>query len=328
MFDLISIGDCMIDHFFKIEDAHVMCSKNHGSCEICIKWGDKIPVEEYSQMVAGNAANSAVGGARLKLKTAAYINIGGDLSGHKVMDKLKEEGVNTRYVVENKGMDSNTSAVIRFEGERTILVYHQPWKYRLPDLDTTKWVYLTSLSPSFIDTNIISEVTQYLERTGAKLLYNPGTYQMKAGVKKSPKLLALTEVFMVNVEESKRILGIEEDKDVSIKKLLKELADLGPKMVIITDGGEGSYGYDGEKYYHLGVFKAKLLEMTGSGDGFATGVLAGLFHGKDLPEAMRWGAANGASVVEHIGPQAGLLTYSQMMDRLKENSKVVARELK
>ena len=53
------------------------------------------------------------------------------------------------------------------------------------------------------------------------------------------------------------------------------------------------------------------------------------FHGKKirLKEAIRWGAANGASVVEHIGPQAGLLSYTKMQEKLKENSKIVAREI-
>ena len=325
MFDLISIGDCMIDHFFKLSDAHVLCSKNHTDCQICLSYGDKIPTESYSELVAGNAANAAVGGARLKLKTSCYVNIGEDGGGDKVISKLKEEGVSTGYVVKNKGMGSNASAVINFQGERTILVYHQPWKYNLPDLDSSKWVYLTSLSPTFTDSNIINELTQYLERTAAKLLYNPGTYQMKSGVKKFPKLLSLTEVFIVNIEESKRILGIEEEKEVSVKKLLKTLADLGPKLVVITDGAEGSYGFDGENYYHLGVFPANLVEMTGSGDAFATGVLVGLFHGNKLPEAMRWGAANGASVVEQVGPQAGLLTHNQMLEKLKESSKIIAK---
>jgi len=67
--------------------------------------------------------------------------------------------------------------------------------------------------------------------------------------------------------------------------------------------------------------------MTGAGDAYATGVLAGLFYGKDLPEAMRWGAANGASVVEEIGPQKGLLSYDKMQARLKENSKITAKEI-
>lgn len=327
MFDLIAIGDATIDNFVQIHDAEIKCNIDKTECKLCIDYGDKIAVDKLTHLVAGNAANNAIGEARLKLKSAIYVNVGSDPSGKQIIDKLKEEGVNTQYVVVNKGMESNLSTVINFQRERTILVYHQSWKYKLPDLDKTRWIYFTSVSASFTDSNLLAELENYLERTGGKLLYNPGTYQMKAGVKKSPRLLSLTELFIVNVEEAKRILTGKDDADIPTKRLLKNLSDLGPKMVVITDGEEGSYGYDGEKYFKLGIFPATLVEMTGAGDAYATGVLAGLFHGKSLPEAMRWGAANGASVVEQIGPQAGLLTYEKMQEKLKENSIIVEKEI-
>ena len=327
MFDLISVGDATIDNFVFIHDAEVKCNLNKTECLLCIEYGDKIAVDKLVHLVAGNAANNAVGGSRLKLKSAIFVNVGLDPAGKQIKNKLKEEGVDIRYVIENKDMESNLSTVINFQGERTILVYHQAWKYHLPDLDRAKWVYFTSVSHSFIQTNLNGQIEQYLQRTNSKLLYNPGTYQIQAGVKKNPRLLSLTEIFVVNLEESKRILGYKDTEDIPVKKLLKSIVDLGPKMVIITDGGNGSYGYDGENYYQIGLFPAKVLEMTGSGDAYATGVLSALFYGKDLKEAMRWGAVNGASVVEQIGPQAGLLTYSQMQEKLKSNSKIMAREI-
>lgn len=326
MYDLISIGDATIDNFIQIHDAEIRCNLNKTECQLCVEYGDKIPVDKFSHQVAGNAANNAVGGSRLKMKTAIYVNVGSDPSGKQIVEKLKEEGVDTRYIVVNKEMESNLSTVLTFKGERTIFVYHQQWHYQLPDLDLAKWVYFTSVAASFTQSNLLGELSAYLERTGSRLLFNPGTYQIKIGVKKNPRLLALTELFIVNKEEAKRILGRSEE-DIAIKKLLKSLADLGSKTVIITDGLAGSYGFDGEKFYHIGVFPAKLAETTGAGDAYATGVLAGLFYGQGLPEAMRWGAANGAAVVEQVGPQAGLLTYSKMREILTENSKIVAKEI-
>ena len=327
MFDLISVGDATIDNFVAIHDAEVKCNLNKTECMLCVEYGDKISVDKLTHLVAGNAANNVVGGARLKLKSAIYVNVGSDPSGKQIIDKLKQEGVSTRYIMVNEGMESNLSTVLNFKGERTIFVYHQAWKYHLPDLESSRWVYFTSVAPVFTQSNLLNELAAYLERTGSKLLYNPGTYQIKAGVKKNPRLLCLTELFIVNIEEAKRILGYKDDQDIPVKKLLKSIADLGPKLVVITDGGMGSYGFDAENYYHLGVFPAHLVEATGAGDGFATGTLAAIFYGKDLPEAMRWGAANGASVVEQIGPQAGLLTYDQMQEKLKENPKTVAKEI-
>ena len=304
MFDLISIGDCVIDTFIPLTDAKILNDK--GEPMLAMRYGDKIPVGDSISLVAGNAANNAVGSSRLGLKSAIYTNVGNvgeDQDDQRIINKFKKEKIDIRYVIENDNLPSNHHVVLDYKGERTILIYHQPWKYHLPDLDASKWIYFTSLSPSFVDSNLIEQLMSYLERTGAKLLYNPGTFQIKQGVKKDHRLLSLTELFIVNVEEAKLILGFDEGKEVPIKKLLQGIVDLGPRMVVITDGANGSYGYESEKFYKLDIFPAKLVEMTGSGDGFATGTLAGLFHGKSLDEAMRWGAANGASVVEEIGPQ-------------------------
>ncbi|MBI3486502.1 carbohydrate kinase family protein [Candidatus Daviesbacteria bacterium] len=327
MFDLISIGDVTIDTFIPLINAKLIKDPEDNQLNLSLRYGDKIPVGPSVSMVAGNGANAAVAASRLKLKTAAYLNIGNGEDGVRIKHKFKEENVDTRYIVFNKNLPSNHSVILDFKGNRTILVYHQPWKYNLPELDKAKWIYLTSLSPSFIDSNILDQIINYLERTNAKLLYNPGTFQIKLGVKKKPRLLSLVDVLIVNKEEAKLILGFDGGKTLPIKKLLKELADLGPRNIIITDGAEGSYGYNGENFFKLGIFKANLVQVTGAGDGFASGTLAGLFYGKSLMEAMRWGAANSASVIEHIGAQAGLLSYNQIQERLKENSKIITEEI-
>lgn len=324
-FDLITIGDVVVDTFITLIDAKVEIVE--GERKLLLPFGDKMPVESPVSIVGGNSADAAVGASRLKLKTAIYTTIGDDTNGFKVVNTFKKEEVDRRYIALSKKNSTNHHIVLNFKGERTILDYHQPWEYQLPDLDSSKWIYYTSLSPSFVHSSIVSQLTGYLERTRAKLLYNPGTFQIKHGVKRYPHLLSLTEVFILNKEEAKLTLGYEEGDKVPVKKLLKELSDLGPRMVVVTDGGEGSFGFDGEKYYSMGCFPSRLVEMTGAGDAFAIAVLAGLFHGKELPEAMRWGAANSAAVVEEIGPQAGLLTYNGMVEKLKEHPKMIVKEI-
>ncbi len=326
MFDLISIGDVVIDTFVHLTEAEII-SKD-GENLLALPFGRKIPIKPESQsLVGGNAANNAVGASRLGLKTAIYTNVGSkddDFADDRIIAKLKKEGVDIRYVVENHDLPSNHNIILEFEEERTILINHQPWKFNLPDLDRAKWVYLTSLGPTFIESNFTEQVINYIQRSGAKLAYQPGTHQIKLGVKKNAKLLSLADFFIVNLDEAKHILG---HANGSVKKLLKGLADLGPRKVVITDGRSGSYGFDGERYYQLDCFPAKLLQMTGAGDAYASGTVAGLIHGETLAKAMRWGAANSASVVEQMGPQNGLLTYHKMQEKIKENSKIVAKEI-
>lgn len=319
MFDLISIGDAAVDHFFQISDARVEKQ------ELCLRFGDKIPVDKYHISLGGNNPNNAVAAVRLGLKTAIYVNIGTDLMGKYTLEELKIAGVDTRYIKVNEGSNSNVSALLTFKGERTILTSREDFHYQLPDLDKAKWVYLSSMSKNAIEDNLNKQIESYVERVGALLVYNPGTFEMQYGVKKFSRLLSLCTLLIVNKEEAERILG----ESQKIKKMLKSLTDLGPKMAVITDGKNGSYGFDSNKFYSLEIFPAKqVVDMTGAGDAYATGVLAGLFYGKDLPEAMRWGAANGAAQIEVLGTQDGMLTYDMMQERLKENSKIMAKELK
>lgn len=328
MFDLISVGDTVIDTYLPVDEAKIIADE--GIKYLGLKYGYKIPVQEAVSVVAGNASNNAVGSSRLGLKTAIYTNVGNkddDQDDDRIKAKLKREGVDIRYVIETDDLPSNHNIVLTFRGERTILVHHQPFKFELPDLDNSKWVYLTSMAPNYIDTNVIPQLINYLERSGARLAYQPGTFQIKLGSKKQSRLLSLVDFFIMNLEEAKHFLGHETTETLQVKKLLLSLSELGPKKVVITDGKEGSCGFDGKNYFKLECFPAKLVEMTGAGDAYATGTVAGLIHGEPLEEAMRWGAANSASVVEQIGPQAGLLTLNDMQESLKKNKNITAKEI-
>ena len=60
------------------------------------------------------------------------------------------------------------------------------------------------------------------------------------------------------------------------------------------------------------------IEATGAGDAFATAYLAALAHGLPHKVALRWGPMNAGSVVQQVGPQAGLLTKKEMEAQLKK----------
>ena len=115
---------------------------------------------------------------------------------------------------------------------------------------------------------------------------------------------------------------------MDIKELLKKTRDdLGLRIVVITDGREGSYSFDGTDFWKLSEFPGERVEATGAGDAFATAVCAALFHGEPLPEAMIWGSINSASVVGQIGPQAGLLTLDEIKKRRSGKSEFSAQKI-
>ncbi|MBU1118739.1 carbohydrate kinase family protein [Patescibacteria group bacterium] len=311
MYDVISIGDTTVDVFLTIDDATVLCDLDRDTCNICINYADKIPVSNIKEIPGvGNAANNAVGNARLGLNAALYTHLGDDDAGEDIAKVLKKENIVGDFIVIDAGKASNYSSVLVYKGERTILVYHEPRDYHLPDLGETKWIYLSSVAPNH--QILHDDVYEYIHSNGVKLGFNPGTHQIKDGLRKLKPLMSVSEVFIVNREEAQRIVGRTGD----IHKLLDLVYEHGPKIVIITDGKEGSYCFDGNAKYHLPVFDAPVVERTGCGDAYSTGFIAALVLGKEVKEAMKWGTVSSAAVLQKIGAQEGLLSRDQIEEKL------------
>jgi len=319
-FDIVTIGDLTTDAFIRLKDAHVHCRINREDCELCLRFGDKVPFE-YVKIVkaVGNAANAAVTAARLGLKTSLVSNIGDDENGRDCLVELRSKNVETSLVKVNPHKLTNYHFVLWYEDDRTILVNHVEYAYRLPKLPETKWLYLTSVAP---DTHPYhTEIADYLEANPkVKLAFQPGTYQIKLGFKELRRLYERADFFVVNREEAERVLlevspqGAGSSLRRDLKELLKSLADLGPKLVVITDGPRGAYLFDGDHYYHMPIYPDPRLplERTGCGDAWASTFVAALALGKTPLEALMYAPINAMSVAQFIGSQEGLLPLDQI----------------
>ncbi|HMQ02084.1 MAG TPA: carbohydrate kinase family protein [Candidatus Doudnabacteria bacterium] len=319
-FDIIAIGDPTIDTFLFVEDVEV--KKINGQLKAIINWGDKLPVHKFARTVAGNAANAAVGSSRLGLKTAFYTVLAHDTGGREIVHKMRKEKVATDYIVIDEDHPTNASTVLSHEGERTIFVYHEHRKYKLPKLAKADWIYLTSMGVGF--ERIYKDLAKYLDKTGAKLAFNPGTFQLRKGPKFNKLILERTTVLSINKEEAQSWVGNTEDFEV----LSKKLQAMGPETVVITDGRKGAYSFGPEGYYYITEFPGPRIEATGAGDGFTTAYVGALALGLSHKEAMRWAPVNAGSVVKLIGPQAGLLTKKQILSKLSHRKSFQPVEMK
>ena len=99
---------------------------------------------------------------------------------------------------------------------------------------------------------------------------------------------------------------------------MQGLRDLGPKVVVMTDGIKGAYSYDGTDAYFMPVYPHVPFERTGAGDAFASTFTSAISLGKTIPEALMWAPINSMSVVQHVGAQKGLLTREALEDYLQK----------
>ena len=322
-YDLIAIGDTVTDEFIELEDVRIDTKRDpedKGYQEICFRFGDKVSYKNLTTVHAvGNAANAAVSATRLGLTTAFVSDIGDDELGTKILETLTGHSVSTSFIRIHEDMLSNRHFVLQFGPERTILIKHQPYPYALPDIGEPTWLYLSSLADHSLPYH--HEIADYLEKHPAiKFAFQPGTLQIGLGAKSLSSLYTHAHVFFCNREEAGRILETQEISD--IKKLMRDITGLGPKIVVITDGPNGAYAYDSqtEEVFFVSMYPDPKppINRTGAGDAFASTVVSALALGKPLSEALLWGPINSMSVVQYTGAQKGLLSREQLEKHLAE----------
>lgn len=324
-YDMLSLGPARMDVFVSLPDDEIneVCSVDKERCMIELGFGEKIAVRGISFSVGGNTGNNAVGLTRLGLKVAMIGTMGGEWTDKQALDVLKGEGIDTQYIKVEPGK-FGFGVVINYQGERTILSYYPESTNEFPrDVNLqAEWIYLTTAGANFED--FYRQAVDWATSHGAKIAFNPGTRQLKAGKEAMLFAFSKTEVIFLNREEAAKLLVLPVD---NLKVLLEGMHSLGPKVTVITDGPGGTYCFDGQKYLHIPIVEAPVVERTGAGDAFGSGFLAAYIAGKPVEECLKWGTVNSASVLGFIGSTAGLLRPDQMQQWLTKAETVTVKTI-
>lgn len=308
---LLSLGDASVDVFLNPTESDAFCEINNKKSFICFSYGDKIPVEKLNFSIGGNAANNSVGASRLGVKTAVILTLGDDSIGNEIVTSLQKEKIDLTYVFRQPETNSNYSVIINYGGERTIFTYHAPRSYEFPvQLPVTPWIYLTSMGENFKP--FYTHISEFLTKNpDIKMGFNPGSWQLRAPIEDIKDILSKTYIIFVNREEAEKLTGVS-SADGKEKDLLQALSKLGPKISVITDGANGAFAFDGQKFLRAPILPVDVIQRTGAGDAFGSGCLSALIKGKTLEEALLWGTINSASVVGFTGSSKGLLHDSEI----------------
>lgn len=310
--EFVAIGDITTDAFIRLQDATVTKDENGENPKLCIRFGDKVPYEFVEEVRAvGNSSNAAVSAARLGLSSALVADIGEDRNGRECKETLTANKVSTTFITTHKKFKTNYHYVLWHDDDRTILVKHEAFPYKLPNIGAPKWVYISSLAGHSEDYH--GQIAEYLVKNpSVKAVFQPGTFQIQLGYEKLKKIYERCEIFFCNIEEAKEILNITNHTE--IRDLIQQFRKLGPKIVVLTDGSKGAYVYDGAKILFMPTYPDPKppVDRTGAGDAFASTFTSALALGKKIEEAIMWAPINSMSVVQEVGAQKGLLSRSAL----------------
>ena len=321
-YDIITIGGATEDIIFYTIEGVLIDNKKDILRQklLAFEYGAKIKIDKAHSSFGGGAANTAVSFSRLGFNAACIIAVGNDNRGKRILANLKKQRVDVKMAQTIKNKETGFSFLLVGPNNEHIVFSNRAANnqlriknYELRILKKTKWIYLTSLSGKWQE--VLKEIFSVKK---AKIAWNPGHVQLKAGTKKIGKFLKNTSVLFVNKDEAIELVKFDakyKNKNNkylnNIKNLLKLLKAMRPEIVVITSGKNGADAYDGENFYHQDILKEKKrVDTTGVGDAFSSSFIAGLeLYNGDIQPAMKLGAKNTASVIGQQGAQNGLIKF-------------------
>lgn len=310
---ILAIGDIVTDAFIALrEDQAEVTTDEHGIERLSMEFGSKPPYDHVDIVQAvGNSANAAVALSRLGLKADLMAFLGDDQLGKDSLQYLSEQKVGTELVSVQAGQKSNYHFALRYGADRTILIKYEDYDYAWREpVNKPDWIYLSMISKSAW--SLHEDMLVYLEKNPQiKLAFQPGTFHFEWGTEKLAEVYKRSYIVFMNREEA----ALVTDKGTeSVRDLALALHELGPQIVVITDGPNGSYVSGNYKFLSMPNYPdpAPPFDRTGAGDAFASTIVAALARGESLETAMNWAPINSMSVVQKLGAQAGLLKIEEI----------------
>lgn len=331
---IICIGSSTKDIFFPIDGGVIMETPEdlEAQKKIAFELGAKYQLADVRhEAVGGCAANVACGLACLGVESFCCTRIGNDQSGEWIKDELKKKGVKTDLIQIDKKCQSDLSFILDHlpSGDK-IVFSDRDSNEKLEILPEeikkigAEWIFVSSLNGNEEESweNKMDKILQVVKENNLKLAFNPGQKNIKKNPQKVVAAASQSQILIINKDEAIEITTSVlqlSDSELNYEKfLIKKIREIGVKIVIITDGINGAWGFDGKEILHVEALVKEAVDTTGAGDAFASGFLAAHLKGKDLGEALKWGIINSSNSVTEYGGQKGLLTQEEIEKSLSQ----------
>ncbi|WP_295893571.1 aminoimidazole riboside kinase [uncultured Vibrio sp.] len=274
----------------------------------------------------GAPANVAVGIARLGGDCGFFGRVGLDPFGVFMQQTLESENVAIEHLaLDEKHRTSTVLVDLDASGERSFTFLVKPsadqfmTESEIPAFHAGEWLHTCSISlanePSRSST---LEAMRRVKRAGGFISFDPN---LREEVWLNPEEMVSVVMAAVRVADvvkfSKEELLLLTDTE-SIEQGLEALTALQLPLVLITQGEKGCLGVFQGKQFQVPTKSANVVDTTGAGDAFVSGLLARLSqqnHWQDhlvVSSAIEWGNACGGLATTQKGAMTALPSESEL----------------
>lgn len=295
-FDVICFGALNVDRLYRVNR---IAGRDEESFII-----------DFKEAPGGSAANTAVGLARLGLKTGFIGKVSDNREGKLLLNDFKRQNVDVNGIIVSKeGRSGVAMGYVDTKGDRALYIdpgVNDSLELKEIDLkyaDNTAFLHLTS----FIGEKPFKAQKELVRGLrDVRISFDPGELYARKGLTVLKLMIERSFVMLPSENELKLLTGKKYDEGSKI--LIKK----GVSIVAVKLGERGCYVKDGKESYLVEPYKVKVVDTTGAGDAFCAGFLYGLSKNKDLYECGRLGNFVASRCIEKVSAREGLPRLSDL----------------
>jgi fructokinase len=244
---------------------------------------DVIGDKEY---LGGAALNFAAHAARLGHTVFFVSAIGKDERGRRVLERMAELGLSTRYV---HSIDTHPTGVVTVELDAAGVpqfTLHHPAAYDAPALTDDEVAELLSPKPDWIYFGTLFQMSPQAKQLtyrlidshcGARLLYDVNLRKDHYAALLLRELMARPPVVKLNEDEATAIDHLFGRASQSLEDFCRSYArEYGWESVCVTRGEKGCVMLVDGEYGEAGGYNVQAQDTVGAGDAFAAAFVHGL----------------------------------------------------
>jgi len=262
---------------------------------------------------AGAESNTCVGLARLGLRVAWISRLGADAAGDRILDALRAEGIDTRWVERDPHrptglMIKEPGVGVRYYRRESAASVAGPEILRDVPIHDARAVLVSGIT-ALIGPQPHATGLALLDRARGMRIVDPnlrnglwGSHQRAALVR---SFVERCDLLLAGVGEIAEIAGTgtanEAGADIVVARAA---AALGPKEIVLRGAASVGVLADGV-WQTIDIRRADVVDGIGAGDAFNAGYIAVRLRGGSIVDALDAGIRCGAAVTASVSDTAG-----------------------
>lgn len=297
MKDVLAIGELLIDFI-----------GGEGSLE---------ETKSFEKCFGGAPGNFAIACARLGLEVAIISRVGNDAFGRFLVETLKKEGVDTKYIEIDDKHNTGLAFVSHIK-ERKFLFYRGAdmfieGKENLEDFKYLCFGSIPLITPR--SRKAVLKAIKLAKRKNANICFDPN---IRLNLWKEDTMYWVRKVLddvnlLLLTEEEAKLIFEEKNLENIIESIRNKFELVGIKM-----GARGCVIVKENKLIRMPAIKVKVVDTTGAGDAWNAGLIFGLINDYDLITAAKIANICGALCVSKKGAITALPRKKDVLRMLKK----------